>query len=179
VIFVFSLKNLLSCRFYFWLFDIILLIHRQKNRWTQTFFLRSCCIIFLVVLLSRKYWCWLHSTTFFWAKKTFNLQPTLHAKATTIIADPICFGRIIYSITLLMNWDIAGSTKNNQIFIFIITIIANCTLSIFLHCKSSFVWWQLTIPDVFFQSSVILFRLLKLLQYHGVVYVIFLLLPHL
>jgi hypothetical protein len=56
-----------------------------------------------------------------------------------VVADPICFWDFINTITLLMDWNVAHTTKHNQILVFIVAVVADCTLSIFLDNKPSFV----------------------------------------
>jgi hypothetical protein len=55
-----------------------------------------------------------------------------------IVADPICLRNFVNTIAFLMNWDVTHATKHNQILVLVVTIIANCTLSIFLNNKASF-----------------------------------------
>lgn len=105
---------------------------------------------------------WFHRTTSFWTKKTFYLKTSLHSKALAVVAYPVGVRNFVNSITLLMDRNIATATKHYQVFVFIVTIVANCALSIFLHNQATLVCRELSILDI--RVLVNLLRLLELLE---------------
>jgi hypothetical protein len=78
-----------------------------------------------------------------------------------------------------MNRYVADSTENDQVFIFVVSIVAYSALRVFLNHKTPLMRGELAVSYVLCEVGLFFFRLLQLLQYKSVVYVVFLLLPHL
>jgi hypothetical protein len=78
-----------------------------------------------------------------------------------------------------MNRYVADSTENDEVFIFVVSIVAYSALSVFLNHKTPLMRGKLAVSYVLCEVGLFFFRLLQLLQYKGVVYIVFLLLPHL
>ena len=81
----------------------------------------------------------LHSTASLRAQDAFHHYAPTQIESPAIVADPVVVGNFINTITPLMYRDIASSTKDNQVLIFIVAIIANCTLGVLLDHKSTLV----------------------------------------
>jgi hypothetical protein len=94
------------------------------------------------MLLSRKNTSRLHRTTSLRAQQASDLDPPLEVKRHTVVADPINLRYFVDSIAFLMNRYVAVATENNQVLILIISVVANCTLSVFLDNKTSLVSTQ-------------------------------------
>lgn len=95
-------------------------------------------------------------------------------KTTTIVTNPIILRYFIDSVALLVNRYIAHTTKHYQVFIFVVSIIANGALSVFLNNKTAFMGAQL----LRFYISIVHLNLVRLLvKDHFVCHVVFLLLP--
>ena len=90
-----------------------------------------------VVLMGAEYARRLHRSAFFRAQDALDHDATAHVESPAIVADPIVVRNLIYTVAPLMNRNVASSTKDNQVFILIIPIVADGTLSIFLHNKAS------------------------------------------
>jgi len=82
-----------------------------------------------------------------------------------------------------MNRNVAVSTENDQVFIFIVSVVADRTLGVFLHHESPLVRRELHVPPVICHLTTIILLifapLLELQQYPAIVQIIFLLLPQL
>lgn len=129
------------------------------------------------MFVGAKYASRLHSPASFGAENTTHLKATFESKTATIVTYPVIFGNNIYAIAFLVHGDIAHATKNDKVFVLIVTIVADCALSIFLNDEASLVGAQLLIARVLSQIQVLL--LLQLHQNYFVVHVIFVLLPKL
>lgn len=103
------------------------------------------------------------------------MQTPTHSKTTTVVANPIILWHFINPIAFLVNRDIAHTAKNNQIFVFVVAIVADGALCILLNNKSSLVSAQLLQLNVAFCSDSL--GKLLLFQNHFICAVIFFLLP--
>jgi len=122
-------------------------------------------VILQVIGLRSENICWLHCTTFLWTKHTVYHKSFFKTKYVTVIAKPISFWKLLYSIAALMDWNIAVSTENYQVLIFIVTAITDHALCIFLSNKCPFMHTHILIflffnQDLLF-SSFSIFNLFK------------------
>ena len=95
-----------------------------------------------VVLMGAEYARGLHRSSLLRAQDALDHYATAHVESPAIVADPIVVRNLIDAVAPLMNRDVASSTKDNQVFILIIPIVADGTLSIFLHNEASLVRTQ-------------------------------------
>jgi len=90
-----------------------------------------------VVLLGREYTGGLHSTASFGTQDAPYMEPPSQGKTAAVVTNPIVFRYFVNPVTFLVNRDIAHSAKNDQVFIFIVSVITNSTLCIFLNDQAS------------------------------------------
>lgn len=84
----------------------------------------------------------LHRTASLRAQEALDHDSTTQIESPTIVADPVVVRNFINSIATLVDRYIASSTENNQVFVFVVAIIAYCTLRILLNYKSTLVGTQ-------------------------------------
>ncbi len=85
------------------------------------------------MLLGREYTGWLHRTALLRTKNTFHVETPSKSKTATIVADPIVFRNFIDSVAFLMDRDITHAAENDKILVFVVSVVANCALSVFLY----------------------------------------------
>jgi len=78
----------------------------------------------------------LHRSSFFRAQQAGQHEASFETKQSAVIADPVFLRKLLYAIATLVDGDVAVSTKNNHVFIFIVATITYDTLSIFLSSNS-------------------------------------------
>lgn len=86
--------------------------------------------------------CWLHGTTALRTKDALDHDAATHVESPAIVADPIIVGNFIDSIAPLVNWNVASSTEDDEIFVLIITVVTDGALGVFLHYKAALVCTQ-------------------------------------
>jgi hypothetical protein len=80
-----------------------------------------------------------HGAAELWAQEAFYLYTSFEVEAPAVVADPVRVGNLIDSVAPLMHWDVAVAAENNQVLIFVVTVVANSALGIFLHHQASLV----------------------------------------
>ena len=138
MVFIFSFKKLRFGKFTAILFRLLLL-DRQENIRVESLFLSGSDVVPLVVLIRTEHAGRLHSSSTFGAENASDLYATFECQAAAVVTNPIILWHDINSIASLMHRDIAHTTEHDKIFVLIVTIIADCALSIFLHYKASLV----------------------------------------
>lgn len=149
----------------------------QKGRRAEAFFLCCCIVVPLVVLELSKDAGRFHGTTALWAQETLDLKPALEGKAAAVVADPVLLWNFVDSIALLVDGDVAATAEDYEVFVFVVAIVANCTLSVVLHGETTLVSRQLRVARVLCQVSLVFATVLQLLQNELVIHVVLLLLP--
>ena len=91
------------------------------------------------VLICAEYARGLHRSSLLRAQDALDHDATAHVESPAIVANPIVVRNLIDAVAPLMNRDVASSTKDNQVLILIIPIIADGTLCVFLHNEASLV----------------------------------------
>jgi hypothetical protein len=138
MVFIFSFKKLRFRKFTAILFRLLLL-NRQEDIRVESLFLSGSDVVPLVMLIRTKHTCRLHGSSTFGAENASDLYAAFECQAAAVVADPIILWHHINSIAPLVHWDIAHTTEHDQIFVLIVTIIADCALCIFLHNEASLV----------------------------------------
>ena len=99
------------------------------------------------VLIRSEYTCGLHSTSSFRTKNTLHHNASPHIEGPAVVTDPVIHRYLIDSIALLVDWDVAVAAEDNQVLIFVVSIITDGTLGIFLDHQASLVGAQRVEPD--------------------------------
>lgn len=94
------------------------------------------------VLMCCKNACRLHCSSAFRAQDAFHLDSSFEVERQAVVADPVDLRDLVDPVTLLVYRDVAVATENNQVLVFVITIVANGTLSVLLHHQASLVRTQ-------------------------------------
>lgn len=123
----------------------------------------------------------LHCTTSLGAEDALDHDSTAHVEGPAVVADPVVVWDFIYTVTPLVNWDVASSTKDNQIFVLVVSVVADRALGVLLDHETSLVRAQRVVPlnvePVWAIAVWVVSSLCKLLQNAFVVQIVFLLLP--
>ena len=89
------------------------------------------------VLVSPENVGWLHSSTPFGAQDAFDHNASAQVKSSAVVANPVIVWYFINTITSLMYRNVTSSTKDNQVFVLVIAIVADGTLGVFLDDKAT------------------------------------------
>lgn len=108
----------------------------------KTFLLLSGRVVVHEVLVSPENVGWLHSSTPLRTQDAFNHNASTQVKSSAVVANPVIVWYFINTITSLMNRNVTSSAKDNQVFILVITIVADGTLGVFLDDKATLVGTQ-------------------------------------
>ena len=105
----------------------------------QSFFLLSLLVICNVMLQCLKDVRRLHGTAAFRAQDALYHYAAAHVKRMAIITKPVINRYLIDAITPLMHWNVASSTEDDLVLIFVLSTVADCALCILLDYETSFV----------------------------------------
>ena len=83
--------------------------------------------------------CGLHGTSTLRAKDAFDHDASPQVECPAIVAEPFIVGDLVDAIASLMYGYIASSTKDNEVLILVVSIVADCALSVLLHNQASLV----------------------------------------
>jgi hypothetical protein len=102
-------------------------------------------VVPLVVLIGTEHACRFHSAASLRTEDTSDLQTTFKSQTTTVIADPVILRHNIDAVTLLVHRYVAHATKDNQVLVFVVSIVADSALGILLYDETSLVRAQLLV----------------------------------
>ena len=136
-------------------------------------------VIALVVLPCPEDACRLHGPTLLGTKNAFHHDASPHIESPTVVTDPIIIWDFIDAIAFLVYRYVAHTTKNNEIFVLVVSIVADSALSVLLNNEATFMRAQRIVPvDIHAVcSQLIIVTHCKFLQNSFVIKIIFLLLP--
>lgn len=80
-----------------------------------------------------------HSAAFFRAQQASDHKASLEAENLAVIADPITFRQLLDAVAGLMDWDVAVAAEDYHVFVFVVAVVTDSTLSIILSLDSSHV----------------------------------------
>jgi hypothetical protein len=89
-------------------------------------------IVLFILLLAPKYVSRFQRPSLFGTQLALNHEAFSKAKDPAGIADPVLFREGFNAIAALMDWNAAVATEDYEVFILIVTIVANGTLGILL-----------------------------------------------
>jgi len=81
----------------------------------------------------------LHGSATLRTKNALNHDAAAHIESPAIVADPVIVRYFVDAIASLMDRNVASSTKDDEILILIVTVVADGALGIFLYDKASLV----------------------------------------
>lgn len=61
------------------------------------------------------------------------METPLESETRAVVADPVGVGNLINTVTLLVNWDVARTAEDDQVFVLVIAVVADGTLGVFLN----------------------------------------------
>jgi hypothetical protein len=105
----------------------------------ETFFLLSSVVVVHEVLIRPEDVSGLHSSAPLRTQNALHHNASAKVKSPTIVTDPIIVRYFINTITSLMHWNVASSTKDNQILVLVISIVTDSALGVLLNDKTSLV----------------------------------------
>ena len=134
-----------------------------------------------VLLMSAEYACGLHCAASLGTEDALDHDSSPHVKGPTVVANPIIVRNFVDTIASLVHRDVASSTKDNEIFILVISVVTDSTLSVLLDNQATLVRTERIVSlDVEAVGSLavrVVGTLRQLLQNALVIQIIFLLLP--
>lgn len=129
----------------------------HKHGRVEALFLGRRVVVPLVVLLSGEDIGGLHGATFLRAQDTLGVQTSLECEARTIVTDPVSVWNFVDTVTFLVHWDITATAEHNQIFVFVIAVVADGALGVLLHSEASLVSRELLVACIFFEIRLLAF----------------------
>lgn len=79
----------------------------------------------------------LHRTAALRAQDALDHDAPTHVERPAIVANPVVVGNFVDTIAPLVHWNIASSTKDDQVLILVVAVVADGTLGVFLDDKAS------------------------------------------
>ena len=108
----------------------------------QAFFLLSSSVVAHVVLIGAEDAGRLHRATTLRAKDALDHDAAAHVKGPAIVTDPVVVRYFVDAVAALVHWNVASPAEDNQVFVLVVTVVADGTLSVLLDDKASLVGAQ-------------------------------------
>ena len=105
----------------------------------QSFLLLRSRAIVHVVLKRAEDACRLHRTTALRAEDALDHDAAAHIEGPAVVANPVIVGDFIYAVAALVHRDVASSTEDNEVLVFIVAIVADGALGVLLHNEAALV----------------------------------------
>ena len=112
----------------------------------KTFLLGCSSVVALVVLPRPEDACRLHGSTLLGAKDAFHLNASLHIESPTVVANPIVIWDFVDAVAFLVYGYVAIAAKYDQIFVLVVSIVADGTLGVLLDNEATLVRAQRVVP---------------------------------
>ena len=74
-----------------------------------------------------------HGATLLGAEDAVDHETSSQAENLTVITDPVLIWKLFDPVAALVHWDVTKTAKDDHVFIFVISAVANNTLGIFLR----------------------------------------------
>ena len=108
----------------------------------QTFLLLSGSVVAHVVLIGAEDAGRLHGATTLWAQDALDHDAAAHVEGPAIVADPVVIGDFVDAVAALVNRNVACPAEDDQVFVLVVTVIADGALSVFLDDEAALVGAQ-------------------------------------
>ena len=108
----------------------------------QTFLLLSGSVVAHVVLIGAEDAGRLHGATTLWAQDALDHDAAAHVEGPAIVADPVVVGDFVDAVAALVHRNVASPAEDDQVFVLVVTVVADGALSVFLDDKAALVGAQ-------------------------------------
>lgn len=112
----------------------------------KAFLFLRCRVVVHVVLKGAEDARRLHCSAPLRTKDALHHNASPHIEHLAIVADPVVVWDLVDSVAPLVHWNVASSTEDYEVLIFVIAIVANGTLGVLLHDQASLVGTQRVVP---------------------------------